>query len=64
MSGKLLKIGEFADRAGISRSLAYELVRAGSVPSIRLSERAVRVPESALEAWIEQNTRAAIPATA
>jgi excisionase family DNA binding protein len=53
---KLLKIPECAERLGVSRSLCYEMARSGEIPIVRLSERAIRVPEDALDAWIKDQT--------
>ena len=43
----LLKVSEFAEAAGIGRTLAWQLVRSGEIPSVRLG-RAVRVPRRVL----------------
>ena len=56
MSGDLLDTKRFPTLTvpqaavvyGVSRSTAYELVRAGSIPSIRLSPRRLVVPTSAV----------------
>lgn len=50
---KLLKVGEVAERLGISRSLAYELAARGELPAVRILEKAIRIPADALEAWVE-----------
>ena len=47
----LLTVEEAAQRLGIGKTLAWELVWAGVLPSIRLG-RCVRVPRRALEEWI------------
>lgn len=46
-----LSVVEAAGRLGISRALAYELVRRGELPSLRLGRRLV-VPEAALLALL------------
>jgi excisionase family DNA binding protein len=48
----VLTVEESATLLGISRGLAYELVRRGSIPSIRLGRRLV-VPRRRLLAMIE-----------
>ena len=45
---------EVAETLGISRSSAYALIQAGTLPSIRLG-RLVRVPCEALQDWIKEN---------
>jgi excisionase family DNA binding protein len=49
---RLLKIGEVAERLAIGRSLAYGLVSSGAIRSVRVTERAVRVSEEDLAAFI------------
>lgn len=45
---------EAANAMGIGRSHVYELIRSGELPSVRLG-KAIRIPVSALRAWIERN---------
>lgn len=47
-----MPVEEAGEMLGISRSLAYELVRRGELPSLRLGRRLV-VPVRALEAMVE-----------
>jgi excisionase family DNA binding protein len=47
-----LTVDDAAKLLDISRSLAYEWVKNGTLPTIRVGN-AVRVPRRALEAWIE-----------
>jgi excisionase family DNA binding protein len=55
----LLRVGEAAELASVSRTTAYELVARGSWPCVRVGEggTGVRVVYSALVEWIEANTR-------
>lgn len=50
-----LSIEEAAVRLGISRALAYELVRRGELPRLRLGRRVV-IPRKALEEFVEAAT--------
>jgi excisionase family DNA binding protein len=52
------RVNEAAERLGISRSKAYELIAAGKLPSIKIGG-SVRVPAEALKAWITQQTHVA-----
>ncbi len=53
-SGRLLlTVEEAAQRLGIGKTLAWELVWNGELPSVRLG-RCVRIPLAALEEWIAQ----------
>jgi len=52
----LLRAGEVAKMLGLSRSKAYAMMAAHLVPTVRFG-RSVRVPSSALEAWIKANMR-------
>lgn len=45
-----LSVGQFAARLGVSKALAYRLIADGRVPHLRLSERSIRIPTSALAA--------------
>lgn len=47
----LLTVEEAAERLGIGRTLAWQLVRQGELPVVRLG-RCVRVPQRALVEWI------------
>jgi len=48
-----LTVSEAAAALGISRGLAYEMVRTGRIPSIRFGKR-VLVPQRALEKLLEE----------
>ena len=50
-----LSIEEAAVRLGISRALAYELVRRGELPRLRLGRRIV-IPLKALEEFVDAAT--------
>jgi excisionase family DNA binding protein len=53
-----LTVEEAAEQLAVSRSKAYELARAGTIPSVKVGN-AIRVPRRALEAWIDEQTRRA-----
>ncbi len=48
-----LTVSETARALGISRGLAYEMVRTGEIPSVRFGKR-VLVPRRTLERLLEQ----------
>ena len=52
----LLTVEEAARRLGIGKTLAWELVWAGVLPSVRLG-RCVRIPLAALEDWVARQTQ-------
>ncbi len=52
----LLTVEEAAKRLGIGRTLAWQLVRDGQLPSVRLG-RLVRVPVRGLEDWLKRRIR-------
>ena len=56
-----LTVEEVAATLGISRAFAYEAVRRGEIPSIRIGRR-VLVPRAALEKLIDEAS--ALPPTA
>ena len=55
-----LTVEEAAAVLGISRALAYELVRRGEIPSVRLGRRIV-VPVRALHAVLDDASNAQEP---
>ncbi len=60
---EFLRISEVADRLGISRTTAYDLIQRGSLPAVRLAGRGgrglLRVPAAALERLAADAMRAA-----
>lgn len=52
----IVSVTELAERLGIGRSAAYEAVRRGEIPSLRLGRRIV-VPIRQLEAWLQGSGR-------
>ncbi len=53
-----LKADEVAERLKIDRSHVYRLIKSGQLPSIRLSEKTVRVPRGGLDAFLAARTSA------
>jgi len=49
-----MSVAEAADYLGIGRSMAYEQVRQGGIPAIRLGGRWI-IPKSELENWLHRN---------
>lgn len=45
-------VAEAAQELGVSTSLVYKLVRQKELPSVRLGDRRLVVPHTALEAWL------------
>ena len=56
-AGALMTVTEVAAYMKVSRALAYRLVADGTIPSVKVSERAVRVPRERLIRWIEDRSR-------
>jgi excisionase family DNA binding protein len=46
---RLLTIAEAAELLRMSRERTYELAARGEIPTLRISERRIRVPADALE---------------
>lgn len=57
MDKLLYRPTEVGDLIGVSRSRAYELIAAGTIPSIKIGS-SVRVPAAALRAWIDRQLAA------
>lgn len=53
MTKALLTVKEVANRLKISSRKAYELVHVEGFPSVRISERVIRVPEDSLQEWLQ-----------
>lgn len=53
MDGELLRVPELAQRLGVSRRVAYQLVARGVVPGVVRVGRAVYVRRRVLQAWLE-----------
>ncbi|KLU61470.1 helix-turn-helix domain protein [Peptococcaceae bacterium CEB3] len=53
---RTLTIAEAAEFIGISRSLAFRLVREGKLPTIQLYTKRL-IPISVLEKWLEEQIR-------
>ena len=54
-----LTVNEVARVLGISRGLAYSMVKTGEIPSVRFGKR-VLIPRRALEKLLEQGQVAAL----
>jgi excisionase family DNA binding protein len=54
-------VEEAAVLLGIGRGLAYEMVRDGSLPGLRLGQRRILVPRGALEALLGSSSMASAP---
>lgn len=55
MEKAFYRISEVADIIGLGKSLTYQLVASGEIPSVKLAgRRSVRVPADGLAQWIEE----------
>lgn len=48
-------VTETADALGIGRTVAYDLIRRGELPHIRIG-RSIRIPRASLDAWLQGHT--------
>ena len=54
LSNKMtVTVEEMAELIGVSRSVAYQLVKEKDFPVIRVSERRLIIPIKSLESWLE-----------
>jgi len=53
MERLLLRPAEAGRALGLGRSTTYEMIRLGTLPSVRVG-RSLRVPARALERWVEE----------
>ena len=56
MTGRLLTAREVADRLGVSAETVLRWARRHEMPSVHLSNRAIRFPEGDIDAWIASRT--------
>ncbi len=47
-----LSVDEMAQTLGISRPVAYELIKREGFPAIRISERRIIIPVDGLKRWL------------
>ncbi|MBQ8212477.1 MAG: helix-turn-helix domain-containing protein [Clostridia bacterium] len=50
-----LSVDELAQELGISKPLAYNLIKRNDFPSLRISERRIVIPVDALRSWLNAN---------
>ena len=50
-----LSVEELANELGISKPLAYDLIKRDGFPSVRVSERRIVIPVDALRSWLNAN---------
>jgi excisionase family DNA binding protein len=60
VQNRLLRPREVQDVVGMSRSAVYAAIASGLLPSVRVG-KSVRVPQAALERWIDVSTRGGEP---
>ena len=59
MTEKLtISVEELAKELGISKPIAYELIKREGFPSLRISERRIIIPVDALRSWLNTNAGA------
>lgn len=56
MEKEALKPGEAAALLGVGRNRIRQLVASGELPTVKLGPRSVRIPLSALRAWLARRT--------
>ena len=54
MEQVLVKVPDAARMLGVGRSFAYQLVHDGTLPSVRLGERVLRVPVAEVHRYIKR----------
>jgi excisionase family DNA binding protein len=59
---EFLRIEAAAALCGLSRSMCYELVASGEIPSVRFGRRSLRIPRRQLAEWVERQSSQAVTA--
>lgn len=54
MPGPMLTAREVADSLGLSPETVLRWARTGKLPSVRLSNRAIRFPQAAIDRWVAE----------
>ena len=52
----LLRPAEAAEQLGVSRTRCYQLLKAGTIPSVKIGS-SIRVPTGQLKAWIDDRVK-------
>ena len=52
MESKIYTIAEICDMLKISRSFAYQMLKEGQIPSVRLGSRVI-IPKAKFDTWLE-----------
>ena len=60
MEKLMLRPREAAESIGVGRTLFYQLVKAGVIPSCRVG-KAIRIPAAEFRAWAEAQTKRESP---
>lgn len=50
-----LTVTEAASALGIGRTVAYDLIRRGEIPHVRIG-RSIRIPRASLDSWLAART--------
>ncbi len=58
----LLKVGDVAERLGISIPHTYRLARSGELTCVRIGGKAIRFEEAAVDRFIQEHRRGQPPA--
>lgn len=53
----VLKVEEMAQVLGISRKLAYQLVRQDDFPAVRVGKKRIVIPTTKLKEWINKKAQ-------
>jgi excisionase family DNA binding protein len=53
-------VTETASALGIGRTVAYDLIRRGEIPHVRIG-RSIRIPRASLDSWLTARTQPTTP---
>ncbi len=56
----VLSVHELADVLGVSRPVAYELIKRNGFPAVRVSERRIIIPVEGLCKWLEAEAQSGV----
>ena len=57
MNKLAISVDEMAQMLGISRPVAYNLIKKEGFPSIKIGQRRILIPVEALKKWLNEESR-------
>jgi len=59
MDRAFITVPELAEKLGVSKGRAYQLVASAAIPVVRISPRRIRISKDELDRWLDSKTEVA-----